>query len=406
MKKMILAALAMAAMLTSCGEDKGTQLFNGKDLTGWVAYADPSSDVPADQVFTVQNGVIHALGMPYGYLRTTKKYADYIAYAEFRWADAQGSNSGFFQRVQEGDAMWPGMIEVQLKVGTVGDVGGTVQRDPDQTGPFNPRLVNQDGLEKPAGEWNQLEVSCIGSQISVKLNGVVVNEAVTTLTEGFIALQSEGGPIEFRNVYVKELKPATGADVPELVFKPKQLFDGQSLRGWVLFTDPTSDVKAEDVFTVKDGVINVLGQPFGYMRTRNQYRDYRLHAEWRWEGGKASNSGLFQRVQEGDNVWPVGMEANLMAGGLGIVVGLNGYQVEGARQAGEFAIKQPTTPAVEKPVGEWNEADIECIGRHMVVRINGTVVNEADGQFDKGFIALQSEGGPLQFRNITLTEIR
>ena len=57
-------------------------------------------------------------------------------------------------------------------------------------------------------------------------------------------------------------------------------------------------------------------------------------------------------------------------------------------------------------MGEWNEADIECIGHHMKVYINGVLQNEADGQFDRGFIALQSEGGPLQFRNITLTEIR
>ena len=70
MKKMFLAALAMAALLTSCGEDKGVQLFNGKDLTGWVAYADPSSDVTPEQLFTVQNGVIHALGMPCVRLRS------------------------------------------------------------------------------------------------------------------------------------------------------------------------------------------------------------------------------------------------------------------------------------------------------------------------------------------------
>ncbi|MBR3625974.1 MAG: DUF1080 domain-containing protein [Bacteroidaceae bacterium] len=206
-------------------------------------------------------------------------------------------------------------------------------------------------------------------------------------------------------MYVKELKPATGADVTSLVFKPKELFDGQSLRGWVPYVDPESGVKPEEVFTVSDGVINVSGEPFGYMRTRNQYRDYKLHAEWRWVG-EPSNSGLFQRVQEGDHVWPVGMEANLMNGGLGLVVGLNGYQVEGARQAGEFAIKAATGNAEEKPVGEWNEADIECIGKHMKVYINGVLQNEADGQFDRGFIALQSEGGPLQFRNIILTEIR
>jgi len=404
MKKMLFTAVMMAVVLSSCSDSAKTQLFNGKDLTGWVAYTDPSSDVPAEQVFTVQNGVIHALGMPYGYLRTVKKYADYVATVEYRWADGKGTNSGFFQRVQEGDHNWPGMIECQVKLGSVGDLGGTIKRDPAQTTPFKPRL-QQDGLEKPVDEWNQLEVSCIGSHITVKLNGVVVNEAETDLAEGFIALQSEGGPIEFRNVEVKEIKPATGADVPELLLKPQALFNGENLRGWVLVTDLASDVKPEEVFTVQDGVINVSGQPFGYMRTRNMYRNYKLHVEWRWVGNP-SNSGIFGRVQEGDGVWPVGMECNLMAGGLGLVVGLNGYQVEGAQVRGEFAIKQAIGDAQEKPLGEWNEADIEYVGKHMTARINGVLQNEANGQFDKGYVALQSEGGPLQFRNITLQEIR
>jgi hypothetical protein len=45
------------------------------------------------------------------------------------------------------------------------------------------------------------------------------------------------------------------------------LFNGQNFDGWVLFTDPTSDVKPEEVFSVKDGVISITGMPYGYMRT-------------------------------------------------------------------------------------------------------------------------------------------
>lgn len=405
---MFIAALAVAAALTSCSEDKGQQIFNGKDLTGWVAYTDPSSDVPAAEVFTVQDGVIHALGMPYGYLRTAKKYADYVASVEFRWADGKGSNSGFFQRIQDGDRLWPGMVECQVQVGNEGDLGGTIEREPAPDGQFSmwKKRHDADKAEKPVGEWNQLEVTAIGRDITVKLNGVVVNEAVTDLTEGFIALQSEGGPIEFRNVYVKELKPAAGAAAPELILNPQALFNGENLRGWVLVTDPDSPVKAEEVFTVQDGLINISGNPFGYMRTRSQYADYRLHAEWRWVGDKGTNSGIFHRVQEGDGVWPVGMECNLMAGGAGTVVGLNGYKVDGAEQRGPFGVKPMLAASSEKPVGEWNEADIECVGRHITIRINGVLQNEADGQFTKGFIALQSEGGPLQIRNVTVQEIR
>lgn len=247
-----------------------------------------------------------------------------------------------------------------------------------------------------------------GSHLTVTLNGKVVNEAETDLTEGFIALQSEGGPLEFRNVWVKELKPATGNPAPEVIPTEFALFNGRNLNGWTLFTDPTSEVKPEEVFTVEDGVINVSGNPFGYMRTNRQFGNYRLHVEWRWVDDKATkNSGCFQRVQPGDKIWPAGAECQLAEGNAGMVVGLGGYKVEGAMQRGEFGIKAriAENPS-EKPFGEWNEADIECVGKHMTFKINGVIQNEADGEFDKGFIALQSEGGPLQFRNVRILELK
>lgn len=301
------------------------------------------------------------------------------------------------------------MVEVQLKTNSVGDLMGSVKNPVEAPG--GPRRVlrlDEPGLESPVGEWNTVEVKCEGSHITLTLNGKVVNEAETDLTEGFIALQSEGGPLEFRNVWVKELKPATGAPAPEVIPTTISLFNGYNLNGWTLFTDPNSDVKAEEVFTVKDGVINVLGNPFGYMRTNRQFGNYRLHVEWRWVDDKAvKNSGIFQRVQPGDKVWPVGAECQLADGNAGMVVGLGGYKVEGAAQHGEFGVKprMAENPS-EKPFGEWNEADIECIGKHMVFKINGVVQNEADGQFDRGYIALQSEGGPLQFRNVTIFELK
>ena len=409
MKKLFFAATMLVALFTSCGDSGKEVLFNGQNLDGWVLYTDPNSDVKPEEVFTVKDGVISVTGMPYGYMRTVKKYADYEAHAEFRWTDGKGSNSGFFLRAQEGDKMWPADIEVQLKVGSIGDLMGSVKNPVEAPG--GPRRVlrlDEPDLESPVGEWNSVDVKCEGSHITVTLNGKVVNEAETDLTEGFIALQSEGGPLEFRNVWVKEIKPATGAPAPERIPTEISLFNGRNLNGWTLYTDPKSDVKAEEVFTVKDGVINVLGNPFGYMRTNGQFGNYRLHVEWRWTEEKATkNSGIFQRVQSGDNVWPVGMECQLADGQAGMVVGLAGYKVEGAEMHGEFGVKQRIAEkSSEKPFGEWNEADIECVGKHMTIRINGVVQNEADGQFDRGYIALQSEGGPLQFRNVTIFELK
>ena len=409
-KNLLLACAVASLMTTACSNDNNREeLFNGKDLSGWVLYASPDSDVPANEVFTVGDGVIKVLGNPYGYMRTAKKYADFKAHCEYRWTDGKGSNSGFFLRLQEGDTMWPGMVECQLQAGHAGDLlGGGLQiaENPDRPG-FKRQSRSEDAgnVENGIDEWNSVDVSCIGSHITITVNGTVVNEAETSLTEGFLALQSEGGPLEFRNVWVEEVKPATGAPCNELVQNAEPLFNGKDLSGWVLVTDSTSSVKPEEVFTVKDGVISVLGNPFGYMRTDRQFSNYRLRAEWRWVGGKATNSGIFQRIQPGDGVWPVGMECQLAGGNAGAVVGLNGYQVADAVQNGAFGVKDRLADPSEKEVGEWNVAEIECIGKHMKITINGVVQNEADGQYSRGFIALQSEGGPLEFRNVEITAL-
>ena len=117
-----------------------------------------------------------------------------------------------------------------------------------------------------------------------------------------------------------------------------ELFNGKDLAGWVCVVDSLGDVPAGEVFTVRDGNIRIAGQPFGYMRTARQYGDYRLHAEWRWIG-EATNSGIFQRVQEGDKVWPQGIECQLMAGRAGDLVLLGGARAAGIEPVGKFPVK-------------------------------------------------------------------
>ena len=85
---------------------------------------------------------------------------------------------------------------------------------------------------------------------------------------------------------------------PEVI----QLFNGKDLEGWTLFVnDP--EVAPTDVFSVVDGNIHVVGQPFCFIRTNEKYTDVKLSVEWRWVG-KGTNSGIFQRVQAPDQVWP------------------------------------------------------------------------------------------------------
>ena len=199
-----LSVAVVAALFSSCnGGSQNTELFNGTDLTGWECFVDPSSRVAASEVYSVVDGNIRIAGQPFGYLRTSEKYGDMKLHAEWRWV-GEGTNSGLFVRVQDGDKLWPNAIECQLCSGKAGDfvmLGGSKIQEMECVEKF-PVKDRVGDFENPVGEWNVAEVVCRGNKITVYINGKLQNECTCDSTEGYIALQSEGGPLEFRNIYI------------------------------------------------------------------------------------------------------------------------------------------------------------------------------------------------------------
>lgn len=183
-----------------------------------------------------------------------------------------------------------------------------------------------------------------------------------------------------------------------------QLFNGKDLSGWVLHVNPESDVPASDVFDVKDGVITIAGEPFGYMMTEQSFGDYKLHVEWRWVG-EPSNSGLFQRCIPTEGVWPDCAEVNLMAGRAGDMISLSETPFDELKETGGRFLRSDVESA-ENPAGEWNTAEIICQGARIQAWINGTLMNEAHFARTEGPIALQSEGGPLEIRNVYIVPVK
>ena len=207
--RFLFAALVCALALGSCDGNARTELFNGKDLAGWVCVVDSLGEVPAGEVFTVRDGNIRIAGQPFGYMRTARQYGDYRLHAEWRWI-GEATNSGIFQRVQEGDKVWPQGIECQLMAGRAGDLvllGGARAAGIEPVGKFPIKArIGDAGCEKPAGEWNEAEIVCQGDRMAVYINGVLQNECSGTNRTGYSALQSEGGTLEFRNVYHPDVK--------------------------------------------------------------------------------------------------------------------------------------------------------------------------------------------------------
>ena len=203
--------------------------------------------------------------------------------------------------------------------------------------------------------------------------------------------------------------PTRADDKPATI----SLFNGKDLEGWRVFLKPDakSEVKPEEVFTVKDGVIECTGKPFGYLITKKEYGDYKLELEWKWPE-KAGNSGVFVHVSGPDKIWPKGAEAQLYAGSAGDFWLVDGFKltVDKTRQDKKTArhfYRMKTDKPVEKKIGEWNKYEITCKGDTISLIINGIKVNEGtDAEASKGKILLQSEGAPVCFRNIKLTPLK
>jgi hypothetical protein len=164
----------------------------------------------------------------------------------------------------------------------------------------------------------------------------------------------------------------------------------------------------EDVWKVEGGKIRCSGVPNGYLRTTGDYKDFALSLEWRW-AEKPGNSGVLLRVTGPDKIWPKTVEAQLQSGNAG-----DFWLMDGATLDTDPARTDPKAPnhrtkikAAEKAPGEWNLYEITMDGGWVLLRVNGEPVNEGTGAEEvAGRIALQSEGAPIEFRNIRLTPIR
>jgi len=192
-----------------------------------------------------------------------------------------------------------------------------------------------------------------------------------------------------------------------------KLFDGKSLAGWECFTvDP--EAKIDDVWRVEDGLLITTGQPLGYLATKEKFTNFRLIVEWRWpEGQEPGNSGVLLRTADKPITFLTKcMEAQLKGGSAGEVYGFYGFKADGPEDRfyevkdhaaiGSFVGLKRIRDA-EKPVGQWNRYEITLDGGRMTLELNGQLVNEASAcEVVAGRIGLQSEGGEIQFRTVTL----
>lgn len=209
--RLLAFCLSFAIGLATNGSAEEISLFNGKDLAGWT-HVLSDKDKKMEDVWSVKDGVLFCKGTPTGYIRTEKEYENYVLSLEWRWPEGtkKGSNNGVLVHTSTPGALgiWPKSIEAQLAEGNAGDIwviGTTIDIDNASKRRFDRRHLNlTDDSEKPFGEWNKYVLVCVGDTLTLIVNGDVVNYA-WNLSEkkGAISLQSEGAPIEFRNIVLR-----------------------------------------------------------------------------------------------------------------------------------------------------------------------------------------------------------
>ena len=250
MKRFSLVLLAAAVTAVAADNDGFTPLFNGRDLTGWV------NANCAPETWSVTNGMIHCTGHPTGALRTARQYENFILEVEWRHLTS-GGNSGVF--IWGTPIAAPGVpflrgIEVQVLdhgyaekyeqqngkksdwFTTHGDVfpihGATMKPFGRHNGD---RSFPSEERSKRSPEWNHYRIVGSNGVIRLHVNGKEVSGGEQcNYRKGYLALESEGAPVEFRNLRIKELPPSGAAleMTAPVDLGWRTIFSGLDLSGW------------------------------------------------------------------------------------------------------------------------------------------------------------------------------
>ena len=223
-RALIGAAIALICLAEfELSADDGTQkqaewieMFNGKDLTGWVAegvreFSDKEGQVKP--VWSAQDGILRCDGKGFGFLRFDTEVDNFAYHVEFRMG--KDCNSGIGIRHQKYDmakstATRPSYSGYEIQL--LDDANKEASKT--STASLYRYVAPTSNTVKPAGEWNSIDIECINSRIRVTLNGVLIqdvdqsqiDEIKNKPLKGFVSLQNHGKQIEFKSLKLKKIK--------------------------------------------------------------------------------------------------------------------------------------------------------------------------------------------------------
>lgn len=188
----------------------------------------------ATNTWTWTNGFVHCTGKPIGVIRTKKLHTNFELVAQWRHLQS-GGNSGIFlwatpesiAALEKGNGRLPTGIEVQVLdhgytgqyekqsgkkadwFTTDGDVfptGSTTMVPFPPVSPDGRRSFPRKNLSKGVGEWNHYYVRAINGEVRLWVNGEEVSGGTKVRPPtGYLCLESEGAPVDFREIRIREL---------------------------------------------------------------------------------------------------------------------------------------------------------------------------------------------------------
>ncbi len=361
-------------------------LFNGGDLTGWygLPHTDPATlaglsaearasaraayDVDFRKHWRVENGELVNDG--HGPFATTERdYGDIDLRLEYR--TVAKADSGIYLR---------GTPQVQIWDTT--EAGGKWKHGADKgSGALwnnSPGAPGKDPLkhaDKPFGEWNALRVVQAGERTWVWLNGTLTvdgarmenfwDRTAPLPRTGPIQLQTHGGEIRWRSVFLREL-PAAEANA--LIAARDEhgfttIFNGKDWTGW---TGPVEN------YEIVDGALRCKPKSGGTIYTTRTYADFVVRLEFMLP--PAGNNGLAIRYPgQGDAAYAGMTELQVLDTEAPAYATLDPRQAHGSAY-GMAAARR----GYLRPVGEWNVQDVTVKGSTIVVELNGTRILDAD----------------------------
>ena len=363
-----------------------TPLFNGVDLAGWhgLAHFDPRKlaamtaeeraakrAVDLEDVakhWRVENGELVNDGHGV-YLTSDKEFGDVELLIEYKTVPL--ADSGIYLRTTPQVQIWD-WTEAGGKKNRGADKGSGGLFNNAADAPGRDPLVLAD---KPFGEWNKFQIIQVGARTTVLMNDkLVVDHAIMEnywdrksplFARGHIQLQTHGGEIRWRNLFVREIasEEANGILRSHGDAGLVSVFNGKDLTGW-----------AGEVanYQVVDGAIACREGKGGVLYTSEEYQDFVARVEFKLP--PAGNNGLAIRYPGMGNPAYAGMcELQILDDSDPKYAKIDPRQSHGSAYGMVAAHR-----GYLRPDGEWNFQEVTVKGSTVKVELNGTVILNAD----------------------------